>query len=50
MIIPTYFSDNVEQLPAYVDMLDYFKGNGEFDFDNIVTDLVVSGKLHFVSD
>ena len=50
MIIPTYFSDNDEQLPAYVDMLDYFKGNGEFDFDNIVTDLVVSGKLHFVSD
>jgi uncharacterized protein (TIGR02646 family) len=50
VVSPDYFSKKDGRFPAYVDMLDYFKEHGEFDFDNIVTDLVISGRLQFVSD
>lgn len=49
-IIPTYFSDTDGQFPAYIDMLEYFKKQGHFDFDNIVTDLTLAGQLKFISD
>jgi hypothetical protein len=49
-IIPTYFSDMAGQLPAYIDMLEYFKKQGHFDFDNIVDDLKCSGILKFDTD
>ena len=50
MIIPTYFSDVDGQLPAYVDMLEYFKEQGHFDFDRIVDDLTCSEVLLFDAD
>lgn len=46
-IIPTYFSDTDGQLPAYIDMLEYFKEQGHFDFDSIVDDLKCSNILQF---
>ena len=49
-IIPTYFSDTDGQLPAYIDMLEYFRGHGRFDFDSIVDDLKCLGDLNFDED
>ena len=50
MVVPEYFSKSNEQFPAYIDMLEYFKNQGYFDFDNIVSDLILSGELQFVTD
>lgn len=50
VIIPTYFSDTDGQLPAYIDMLEYFKEQGHFDFDSIVDDLKCSEILKFDAD
>lgn len=50
MIMPTYFSDTDGQFPAYVDMLEYFKKQGHFDFDSIVDDLKNSQILQFDAD
>ena len=49
-ILPTYFSSADGQFPAYIDMLEYFKAQGHFDFDSIVNDLICSGDLTFVED
>lgn len=46
-VIPDYFSKKNGVFPAYIDMLEYFKEMGEFDFDSIVTDLALSGQLQF---
>lgn len=49
-IAPKYFSENDGKLPAYIDMLEYFKEQGRFDFDNIVTDLALLGELQLGVD
>ena len=49
-VVPEYFSISDGQFPAYIDMLEYFKDQGYFDFDSIVSDLTISGCLKFGSE
>ena len=44
-VTPDYFQGTSTQLPAFIDMLDYFREQGAFDFDYIVDDLKCSGEL-----
>ena len=49
-IIPNYFLSVDGQFPAYIDMLEYFKEQGRFDFDSIVDDLKCTGLLRVDED
>lgn len=49
-IVPNYFTETSGQLPAYIDMLEFFMKQGYFDFDSIVSDLIISGTLQFLDD
>ena len=44
-VAPDYFQGTSTQLPAFIDMLEYFREQGYFDFDYIVDDLRCSGEL-----
>lgn len=44
-VTPDYFQGTSTQLPAFIDMLEYFREQGHFDFDYIVDDLKCSGEL-----
>ena len=44
-VAPDFFIGTSTQLPAFSDMLEFFREQGNFDFDYIVDDLKCSGEL-----